>query len=161
MARAALEVVHQHLRDDEVAALRTQAWRALCQAGLRLCRGRPMEECRGIVRDLIAYYLRDEQWGVAEGVRKDDEEVPAGLLNFNRNADGEFLHIESMLMDRIAHDLRHAYWRPLKQYFEVVQDSGPYRPAHGVMFRRGPAPVRAAEEFNVWADYVESESDSE
>ena len=168
MARAALEVAHQHLRDDEVSALRTRAWRALCQAGIRLCRGRCMDGCRSIVRDLIAYYLRDEQWGVAEGVimqkdGRDDGEVGVGLLNFNSNADGEFLHIECMLLDHIARDLRHAFWRPLKSHFELVQDSGLYRPVNPRsmwMFHKGPAPVRSAEEFNVWADSGTESSES-
>ena len=79
MARAALSVVFQQGRDDELAELRRRVaevaaersatrWATLCRAGLRLCAGRDLFQCEIAVRNLVADFIVEEKWCVAEGV---------------------------------------------------------------------------------------------
>jgi hypothetical protein len=167
MARAALSVVFNQGRDEELAALRARVaeltaersatrWAALCRAGVHLCAG--LDHIRGqfAVRCLIADFVVEEGWCVAEGVTGRFY-CPAGRLNFNMDAEGRLMHIESLLVNKVAVDLLHGRWHPLQHYLDYIAGCGIYSAG---LFYQGSAPPRAAEEYNRWVHESEG-SDSE
>ena len=162
MARAALAVVFNQDRDDELAALRARVaeltaersatrWATLCRAGVRLCAGLDLFHCEIAVRHLVADFIVEEKWCVAEGViAEGDRFNPApGRLNFNVNSHGVPLHIEGLLVNRLAGDLMDGEWHPLQHYLRLTAECGVYRPSEG-LFYQGSAPPRAAEEYCAW-----------
>ena len=153
MARAALSVVFNQGRDEELAALRVRVaeltaersaehWNNLCRAGVRL------GGCQDVVRCLVADFVMQEGWCVAEGVTGRFNTAP-GRLNFNVNSHGRSLHIESLLVNRLMRDLRDGVWHPLRHYLRLIEECGIYSPSEG-LFYQGSAPPRAAEEYDVW-----------
>ena len=159
MARAALSVVFDQGRDDELMGLRTHIaaltaahsadrWSTLCRAGLRFCAGLDLFHSETAVRCLIPDFIIDEGWCVAEGVTGRFNCAP-GRLNFNMNSHGRPLHIESLLVNRIAGDLMRGVWHPLPHYLRSIAECGIYSPSEG-LFYQGSAPPRAAEEYNRW-----------
>ena len=146
MARAALSVVYAHERDEEMADLRRRvvqlerhadgeyersladSWKALCRAGIRL---------RGDVRALIEDFVERTRWGVADGVQyADGTPVPPGPFNFGANGNGEYLHMESVLLDYIEDDFEERRWRPFTDYLQMVEDSELFMPRPGGLFDR-------------------------
>ena len=159
MARAALSVVFDQGRDAEITALRARIaeltaersatrWAALCRAGMRLCAGLDLFHCEIAVRCLVADFINEEGWCVAEGVTGRFNPAP-GRLNFNVNSHGMPLHIESLLVNRLAGDLMGGVWHPLQHYLRLIAECGIYSPSEG-LFYQGSAPPRAAEEYDVW-----------
>ena len=67
------------------------------------------------------------------------------------------MHIESLLVNKVAVDLLHGRWHPLQHYLDYIAGCGIYSPSEG-LFYQGSAPPRAAEEYNRWHVH---ESDSE
>ena len=106
MARAALSVVFNQGRDDEVAELRrrlaqleqdaageserslARSWEALCQAGISL-------QVQGAqVRSLVERFIGRTRWGVAPGVQyADGTPVPPGPFNFQSNDPVSYTHL--------------------------------------------------------------------
>ena len=159
MARAALSVVFNQGRDEELAALRARVaeltaersaerWNTLCRAGVGLCTGLDLFHCEIAVRCLVADFIMEEQWCVAEGVTGRFNPAP-GRLNFNVNSHGMPLHIESLLVNKLTGDLLYGRWHPLQHYLRLIAECGIYSPSEG-LFYQGSAPPRAAEEYNVW-----------
>ena len=162
MARAALSVVYAHERDGELAELRRRVgevaaersaarWATLCRAGVRLCANLDMFHSEITVRRLVADYIAEEKWCVAEGVVSEGDRFnPApGRLNFNVNVHDVPLHIEGLLVNHIAGDFMDGEWHPLQHYLKLTAECGVYRPSEG-LFYQGSAPPRAAEEYSVW-----------
>ena len=163
MARAALSVVFNQGRDEELAALRARIaeltaersatrWAALCRAGVKLCADLDHIRGQSAVRCLIADFVVEEGWCVAEGVTGRFY-CPAGRLNFNVNSHGMPLHIESLLVNKLAGDLHMGRWHPLQHYLDYIAGCGIYSPG---LFYQGAAPPRAAE-YNRWS--ADGESD--
>ena len=162
MARAALSVVFDQGRDDELTALRTHIdtlaaersadrWNTLCRAGVRCCASM---FCAGqfrraaAVRSLVADFIIEEGWCVAEGITGRFNCAP-GRLNFHVDSHGRSLHIESLLVNRLMCDLMDGVWHPLPHYLRYIAECGIYTPSEG-MFYQGSAPPRAAEEYKHW-----------
>ena len=59
------------------------------------------------------------------------------------------LHIESLLVNRLAFDLKVGVWHGPPHSFRLIEECGLYSPGEG-LFYQGSAPPRAAEEYNVW-----------
>ena len=169
MARAALSVVFNQGRDDEVAELRRRlaqleqdaagesarrmadCWETLCQAGISLQGAQ--------VRSLVERFIERTRWGVAPGVQyADGTPVPPGPFNLASNRNGDFLHLESVLIGYMEDDFLTGNWRPLPEYLQLVQESGFFRLRPGGLFERFhvTAAPRLYDEF-----YDESESESE
>ena len=152
MERTALAVVFNQGRDEELAALRARVaeltaerWDVLCRAGVRLCE---LGADESIIRCLVADFIMQEGWCLAEGVTGRFDASP-GRLNFNANSRGMPLHIESLLVNRLTGDLRQGVWHGLSHYFRLIERCGLYSPGEG-LFYQGSAPPRAAEDYNVW-----------
>ena len=155
MARASLSVVFDQGRDYEVTELRRRiaqlervaageyerrmadSWETLCRAGIRL---------RGVqVRALVEDFFERTRWGVAHGVQyADGTPVPPGPFNFAPNRNGEFLHLESVLIGYIENDFQTHNWRPLPEYLQLVQESGFFRLRTGGALRALPRDGRPA-----------------
>jgi hypothetical protein len=164
MARAALSVVFDQGRDAEITALRARIaeltaersatrWAALCRAGVLLCANLDHIQGQSAVRCLIADFISEEGWCVAEGVTGRFY-CPAGRLNFNMDAEGRLMHIESLLVNKVAGDLHMGRWHPLQHYLDYIAGCGIYSPG---LFYQGTAPPRAADEYNRWS--ADGESD--
>ena len=156
MARAALSVVFDQGRDAEITGLRAriaeltaarsaERWGTLCRAGVLLCANLDHIQGQSAVRCLIADFISEEGWCVAEGVTGRFY-CPAGRLNFNMDAEGRLMHIESLLVNKVAGDLHMGRWHPLQHYLDYIAGCG-YSPG---LFYQGSAPPRAAEEYNRW-----------
>ena len=146
MSRAALSVVFNQGRDEEMAELRRRvahlerraagedqrrledAWETLCRAGIRL---------QGDVRALVQDFIERMGWGVADGVQyADGAPVPPGPFNFGANGNGEYLHLESVLLDYIEDDFQERKWRPFQDYVQMLADSELLAPHPGALFKR-------------------------
>jgi len=57
------------------------------------------------------------------------------------------MHIESLLVNKVAGDLHMGRWHPLQHYLDYIAGCGIYSPG---LFYQGSAPPRAAEEYNRW-----------
>jgi hypothetical protein len=166
MARAALSVVFDHGRDAELSALRSriaaleaarsaERWGALCRAGVLLSR---LPERFDAIRSLIAEFIVEERWCVAEGVTGPFY-CPPGRLNFHYNAIRSPLHIEAYLVNLLADDLADGVWYSLSTYLNHIAGLGIYTPSEN-MFYQGDAPPRGVDAYNLWG--LESDSsDSE
>ena len=146
MARAALSVVFDHGRDQELSDLRRRvaqlernaageyqrrladSWEALCRAGIRL---------QGDVRALMEDFIERTRWGVADGVQyADGTPVPPGPFNFGADGNGAYLHLESVLLDYIEGDFEERRWRPFTDYLQMMEDSELFMPRPGGLFDR-------------------------
>jgi hypothetical protein len=156
MARAALSVVFDQGRDDELVALRAridalkaEQWDVICRGLLRFRADFDDSYAfQYVVRSMIADYVIEEGWCLAEGVTGRFNTSP-GRLNFHVDSHGHPLHIESLLANRLTVDLMRGTWHPLRHYLRYIAECGTYTPSEG-MFYQGSAPPRAAEEYNRW-----------
>jgi hypothetical protein len=164
MARAALSLVFAQGRDAEIAELRrrisqleqdaagesARTWEALCQAGISL-RG-------GHVRGLVAVFIYGTRWGVAPGVQyADGSPIPPGPFNFASNVHGDFLHLETVLLNYMEDDFLTGNWRSLPEYLQLLAESGLFRMRPG-LFQRFPMTALPREYDDFHSDESEAES---
>ena len=161
MERAALAVVYDHGRDDELRELR----RLLVQRNQEIAdlrdRQRMLEQlvatstrerdeacwealCQaGIrmggfdVRHLVELYITRSHWGIVEGVyAANGSRVVPGPFNFAPNVNAEFLVPETTLIRLLQNDFQNRTWRPLPQYLQMLSESGIFQPREGGHFQR-------------------------
>ena len=159
--RAALSVVYDHSRDDEIRELR----RLLLQRNQEIA---TLRERQGILEQLAAGYRRERMearwealceagirmggfdtrhlvethfartcWGIAEGVYDAHGVLVApGPFNFAPNEQATFLLPEATLIRIIQDDFHNRNWRPLSQYLQQLSESGIFRPREGGHFQQ-------------------------
>ena len=160
-ARAALSVIYDHGRDDEVRELRA----LLAQRNQEIADLRARQEmlerltvtnnleraeanwemlCQaGIrmggrdIRPLVETHITRSCWGIAEGVLDaNGSRVVPGRFNFAPNEHAEFLLPETTLIRLLQDDFQTRNWRPLTEYLQLLSESGIFQPREGGHFQR-------------------------
>ena len=161
MERAALAVVYDHGRDDELRELRRllllrnqeiadlrqnqamleqRAANTLNQreeaAWEALCQAGIRMGGRDI-RQLVEIHITRSCWGITEGViDANNARVAPGPFNFAPNERGEWLLPELTLLTILSDDFRTRNWSPFPQYLRLLSESGIFQPREGGHFRR-------------------------
>ena len=182
MERAALSIIFNQGRDDEVAELpRRLAQRDQEVAELRrrqemlerltadqyhqrlgdtwesLCQA-GIRLRRMQVRALVERFIARSRWGVAYGVRDaNGTPVTPGPFNFAPNQRGEHLHLETVLLGFMQSDFQAHMWRPLMEYLQLLRESGLLQPRAEGHFERFHV-TRLPRLHN---EYYESDSEDE